>query len=139
MQILSSKKKATKCLKTWIWEGLGLYLGTVWAVFWALLGAFSPFFECSKLIFFQPWVQDGVQKAFWIDFGTILEGSGNILGTFSKGLAGFWIDFEGFWEGLADLAQVLLCQGPRAVSRSPAERPNARGSLPLRVLDDGTT
>ena len=112
-----------------IWERFG----TVWAVFWALLGAFSPFFWCSKLIFFQPWVQDGVQEAFWIDFGSILEGSGSIWGTFSKGLAGFWIDFEGFWEGLADFVQILLCQGPRAVSRSPAERPNARGS-PSRVV-----
>ena len=136
MQILSGKKKATKCLKTWIWEGLGLYLGKVSDGLGRLFGTFGGFFTvfwCSKLIFFQPWVQDGVQEAFWIDFGSILEGSGSVLGTFSKGLAGFWIDFEGFWEGLADFVQVLLCQGPRAVSRSPAERPNARGDSPPRV------
>ena len=34
------------------------------------------------------------------------------------------------WEGLANFVQVRLCQDPRAVSRSPAERLNARGSPP---------
>ena len=44
MQILSSKKKATKCLKTWIWEGLGLYLGGVWGGLVRLLVTFGRFF-----------------------------------------------------------------------------------------------
>ena len=44
MQILSIKKKATKCFKTWIWEGLGLYLGGVWDGLVRLLGTFEGFF-----------------------------------------------------------------------------------------------
>ena len=38
MQILNGKKKATKCFKKWIWEGLGLHLGGVWDGLGRLLG-----------------------------------------------------------------------------------------------------
>ena len=51
-----------------IWEGFG----TVLAVFLALLGAFWAFFGCSKIIFFQSWLNmvpkltpRGLQHRFW--------------------------------------------------------------------------
>ena len=37
---------------------------------------------------------------------------------------------------LCTSTKVCLCRNPRVVSRSSAERLNARGSCPLRVLDD---
>ena len=59
-----------------IWEGFG----TVWDLFWALLDAFWLFFWSSKLNFFQAWVQDELQEAFWMDFGWLWEGFGTVLG-----------------------------------------------------------
>ena len=51
MQIWSSKKKATKCLKTWIWEGLGLHLGKVWEGLGRLLDALERFFNVFPQFF----------------------------------------------------------------------------------------
>ena len=59
-----------------IWEGFG----TVWGLFWALLGVFGSLFWSSKLNFFQAWVQDELQEAFWMDFGSLWEGFGTVLG-----------------------------------------------------------
>ena len=88
-----------------IWEGFG----TVQALFWALLGAFGSFFWCSKSCFVPAWAQDGVQEAFWIDFGSISEGSGRILRGFLEGLQGLWIDFGRSWERFW---KCLACFGP---------------------------
>ena len=63
--------------------------GAIWAIFWPLLGAFWSLLECSKLSFFQAWAQDGVQKAFWIDFVSILGGFGEGLGRDLGGFGGF--------------------------------------------------
>ena len=53
--------------------------------------AFWPFLRRSDSAFFQTSVQDGVQEAFWSDFGSILEGSGRVWG--------------GFWEGLGRILE----------------------------------
>ena len=73
----------------------------------------------------------GFKRAFggiWNGFGEDLE---RILGGFGKVLGGF----EKFWEDLGKVleafSQAFLCQDPRAVLRSPAERLNARGSVDL--------
>ena len=111
-----------------IWEGFG----TVWAVFWALLDAFGPFFlvfysDCFSSIG-RRWGPRGLLDQLWVDFGRFWEGFGKIL----EGFGSILDHFGWFWEGLANFVQVRLCQDPRAVSRSPAERLNARGSSPQR-------
>ena len=64
---------------------------------------------------------------FGTDFGRIWQGFGKVLGGVEK----FWEDLG---KVLKAFSQAFLCQDPRAVSRSPAERPNARGSpTPQRV------
>ena len=50
-----------------IWEKFG----ATWAVCWAPRGASWPFFGRRKLIFVQPWNQNELQAARWIDFGSI--------------------------------------------------------------------
>ena len=76
------------------WEGSG----KVWGVSWALLGASWPFFGRSKSNFFLALVQDRLQEAFCIDFGSILgrfwkvwggfgECFGNVLGGLGEALA----------------------------------------------------
>ena len=69
-----------------IWEGSG----RVWGVSWVLLGALGLFFRPSKTYFFKALVQDGLQEAFWIDFGAILEEFWEVLGRI---LVNFWMDF----------------------------------------------
>ena len=106
MQIWIGKMQAKKSPKNWIWEGLGLQLGGVWALFWALLGAFGPFFWCSKFNFFQAWVSMGPRWAprglwyrFWVDFGRIWGGIWKDLEPFEQGMVTFWICLA--WFGLA--------------------------------------
>ena len=61
----------------------------VLGVSWALLGASVSLFERSNASFFQTWVPDGLQNAFWIDLGSILIGFGLHFGRGGKGLEGF--------------------------------------------------
>ena len=61
-----------------ILEGIGALL----AVFWPLLGAFWSFFGRSKSYLFKALVQDELQEAFWMDFGSLWEGFGTVLGRF---------------------------------------------------------
>ena len=96
MQILSSKKKAAKYLKTWIWEGLGLYLGRVWGglgPLWASLGRLLAIFFMFKIEAFSSmgprWGPRGLLDDFgsmlgriWEDFGRIWEGLERNLGAF---------------------------------------------------------
>ena len=63
--------------------------------------------------------------------------SGSILGSSGEGFGRFWGEFESIFgwifrkfEHNLDTAATLLCQDPRAVSRSLPERPNAQGSIP---------
>ena len=46
---------------------------------------------------------------------------------------------DGFWEILGRFWEDFLCQDPRAVSRSPAERPNARGSPTPQRVENATS
>ena len=73
-----------------IWEGFG----TVWALFWALFGASGPFFGRSRSSFYKALVQDGLQEAFRIDFGWLLEGFGRILANLGMDFGEMWADFE---------------------------------------------
>ena len=82
IQILNRKRKSPNLPETFgmvletIWDGFGTVLG----VFWTLLGASESFFWASRSSFFQAWAQDGLQEAFWIDFGSNLEGIWEDLG-----------------------------------------------------------
>ena len=66
-------------------------------------------------------------QRFWFDFEEVLRNEGepdlnlNLPFHLNNGLT-----FPQFFD-------VFLCQDPRVVSRSPAERLNARGSSPTRV------
>ena len=96
MQILDVKKRGSKSgfgrVLGSIWEEFG----TVWAVFWALVDAFRLFFGRSKSYLFEALVQDELQEAFRMDFGSILEGSGRILEGFGSILDRFWMVLGGF-------------------------------------------
>ena len=74
------------------WEGLGLHSARFWTVLgfsWALLAASWPFFGRLKSNFFRALAQDGLQEAFWIDLGLILEG--------------IWEDLGRIWEDLGEI------------------------------------
>ena len=58
-----------------------------------------------------------------LDFGGFGQGFGKVLGGFGK----LWEDLG---KVLKAFSQAFLCQDPRAVSRSPAERLNSRGFRP---------
>ena len=64
-----------------IWEGFG----TLWGLFWTLLGAFGSFLWHSKPNFCKALVQNGLQEAFGIDFGSILGGFGSLQGLILEG------------------------------------------------------
>ena len=87
-----------------IWEGFG----AASAVFWAFLGAFRLFLEHSKSNSSQAWVQDELQKAFWIDLRSIL--------------GRFWEGFQRVWEGIGRIWELFnkLCAELRGVSRDLA-------------------
>ena len=86
----------------------------VWAVFWSLLGVLWSFFWCSKFNFFKALVQDGLQEAFWMDFGSLWEGFGTIWEGFGEEFGRIWdllnkewADFGYAWHDLALLQQSL--------------------------------
>ena len=83
-----------------IWEGSGRDRD----VSWALLGASWPYFWHSRANFFKALVQDRLQEAFWIDFGSIWGGFGE---GFGRVLGWFWEDFrrilERFWEDVGGI------------------------------------
>ena len=77
-----------------------------------------------------------------------MEGSGRVWEGFWEGLGTILTDFSAFlqvWGRFGTSLKIFnlagkfskdfLCEDPRVVSRSPAERPNARGSSTPRVLD----
>ena len=113
--------------------------GTAWGSIWALLGAPGPFWGRSRWSFFEALVQNELQEAFWRDLGWVWGGFGTDFGRIWQGFGKVLGGFEKFWEDLGKVleafSQAFLCQDPRAVSRSPAERLNARGSSTPRVLD----
>ena len=68
-----------------VWDGFG----TLWAVFWALLGALGVIFGHSKSFLFRALAQDGLQEASGINLGSILEGFGEGFGRFGRSLGSF--------------------------------------------------
>ena len=116
-------------------EASRLDFGGPGARFWRLKAQFFHDFRMF-LAELRLWSKMGFKKPFggiWDGFGEDLE---RILEGFEKVLARFLGGFEKFWEDLGKVlkafSQAFLCQDPRAVSRSPAERLNARGSSPQR-------
>ena len=71
------------------WVPFGKGLGRSWAVFRSLLDAFWLIFGRSKSYLLEALVQDELQEAFWMDFGSRWEGSGMVLGGLGKNLKGF--------------------------------------------------
>ena len=116
-----------------IWEGVG----TVWGLSRVLLDASWPFWERPKPSFFQALGQDGLQEAFWLDFWSIWEGLGGVLGGFGEAfgapLAHLGRPGVELASHLVRMLYVSCCpifcyRNPRAASLRPAERHNARGS-----------
>ena len=114
-----------------IWEGFGM----VWRVFWALLGDSWAFFRRSKSSLFKAWVQDGLQEAFWIDFGRVLEGFGEGLG---RNLGGFGRFCAGCGQILGAFGKMWPCCSkaykldPRADLRSVTMWDYVKFRLPHR-------
>ena len=82
---IKSKKNSRNGFGTvlaFIWEGVG----TLWGIFWSLLGASWPFRGRSQSSFCKALTQNGLQEGFWIDFGSILRR--------------IWVDVGRIWEGL---------------------------------------
>ena len=112
-------------------EGLGTVWDFFWAprgLFWSLLGASGSFFERSKSNFLQERVQDELQGAFRIDFGTVWGGFGEEfgedLGPFRQAVDRFWTCLKRFGPAGAE--------SPLGPPRWSALRHNARGSSPRR-------
>ena len=115
-----------------IWEGFG----TVWGVLGALPGASWPFWGRSKSIFFQTWVQDRLQKAFWIHLGSILGRFGEHL---AKNLGRFrsFRPGRGQTWGLAKLktdfgGPPAHSVGPHISYRNPRAASLLRGASQLK-------
>ena len=90
MQIRSRKQLQKKLALGGSWAPFGRGLGRSGASFgrsWVLLGAVGSFLGLSKSSFFQAWVQDELQEAFWIHLESILGGFGEGLG---RVLGGIW-------------------------------------------------
>ena len=107
-----AKTKLQNCLKTGFGSVLGLIwerLGTVWGLSGPLLGDFCSYFERSKSSFFQAWLQDGLQEAFWVEFGRVLEGFGEDLG---KVWGEIWEDLDVFFQLVAKFWKHLGKFGP---------------------------
>ena len=116
-----------------IWEGVG----TVWGLFGPLLGDFCSYFGRSKYSFFQAWLQDGLQKAFWVEFGRVLGGFGEDLG---KVWAEIWEYLNVFWEVVGKVWKHLeKCSpaGAKLLNWTPAlirEASQYAGVLPPSVI-----
>ena len=122
----------------WVWDGLGPHLGALERS-WAVFGAF-------KMDLFKALVQNGLQEAFWIDFGGIWDGFGE---DFKRIWGGSWEDsasfLEGFWkdleknlkkivDGVRPFFRVFSQLGPPRCFASPREAPQCAGvPTPQRV------
>ena len=94
-----------------IWEGVG----TLWGLSRVLLDASWPFWERSKPSFFQALGQDGLQEAFWLDFWSIWEGLGGVLGrfgeAFGRGLEALGASWAIFWRSFWGLYSECVPKG----------------------------
>ena len=101
-----------------IWEGVG----TVWAVFWTLLGCF---FGILNPNFCKHRSRMGSKRPF-----------GSILDRFWGVLGGLWMDFERFWEGFG---KIFYVRTPALSREAPRSVPMRGGPGPPSVLDDNHT
>ena len=111
MPIWNRRIQAKNSLKNRIWEGRGLPLGKVWDGLGRLLGALGRLlavFRALKIELFKALVQDGLQDAFWINFGKVLEGFGKGLGRDLGGFRGFW---AGYGQILEAFGEIWPCWG----------------------------
>ena len=98
-----------------IWEGVG----TVWAVFWTLLGCF---FGVLNPIFCKHRSRMGSKRPF----GSILDRFGGVLGA-------LWMDFGRFWESSG---KIFYVRTPALSREAPRSVPMRGGPRPPSVLDD---
>ena len=98
-----------------IWEGVG----TVWAVFWTLLGCF---FNILNPNFCKHRSRMGSKRPF----GSILDGFWEVLG-------GLWMDFGRFWEGSG---KIFYVRTPALSREAPRSVPMRGGPRPPSVLND---
>ena len=127
MQISYGKIRSKKCSRNGfgavlgsIWEGVG----TLWGVFWSLLGASWPFRGRSKSSFCKALIQNGLQEAFWIDFGSILRRIWEDFGRIWRVSGGFgpilgWILDELGGESGGALTNLKKA-GAESLNRTPA-------------------
>ena len=105
-QKLASKFDFGRVLAS-IWEGFG----TIWGLFWALLGASGSFWGDSESSFYRALVQDGLQEAFWIDLKCLLEAFGRLWGRIWEGLGriltNFGMDFGEIWGRMDSMGHIL--------------------------------
>ena len=128
MQIWNGKKKATKGLKKWIWEGLGLHLGRVWAALGGLLDTFGCFLAVFLVFQFiilsiinLKWGPRGLLDRFWEGLGRIWMRFGRIWAFKIKAFA----SHGHFLNTLGVPCCLTLCyKNPRAASLRLAERHN---------------
>ena len=97
-----------------IWEGVG----TVWAVFWTLLGCF---FGILNPNFCKHRSRMGSKRPF----GSILDGFWEVLG-------GLWMDFGRFWEGSG---KIFYVRTPALSREAPRSVPMRGGPGPPSVLN----
>ena len=98
-----------------IWEGVG----TVWAVFWTLLGCF---FGILNPNFCKHRSRMGSKRPF----GSILDRCWGVLGN-------LWMDFERFWEGFG---KIFYVRTPALSREAPRSVPMRGGPRPPSVLND---
>ena len=101
-----TKRTSSRKIAPWgsIWEGSGSLWGAFWALLaasWALWGVSWPFFGRSKSSFFQALAQNGLQKSFWMDLGSLWEGFGRVWGEILEDFGPFEHIVGRFWKCFA--------------------------------------
>ena len=64
-------------------------------------------FGRSKSYLFQAWVQNELQEASWVDFGSLLEGFGRVLTRFGEELGRILEGFGHFCTGCGQIVDVF--------------------------------
>ena len=119
---IRSKKNSRNGFGTvlaFIWEGVG----TLWGVFWSLLGASWPFWGVQDRAFVKHESEMGSTKASGSIFGRFCGGFGRIPGRFAKVLGRFgsilaWI-LEQFGGESAGTLTTLKKAGAESLNRTP--------------------
>ena len=143
MQNAHRKMTAKKNVKKWVWDGLGLHLGRLWAGLGTLWAARGRLLErpgalwgpCWALLG-RPWGALGaffaLRARFWRDFGRIwkvLEGFPNcsiLLGGFCEGfwsltVRTFWLNLKKVFARVCGTFHGFSMSGPPRCLASPRE------------------